>query len=145
MISTWPVPYIAKGENISLSRYKTMSGANVHNHMYFEIEYVVSGNCCQNFQNKSYEFTRGDIALFKPASRHRYQTSGELEVLRLKINPDFIPEIYKKYADDLESASILRIPPDEVRRIENILFMIEKEFNDRNEFFTEAIAGYLDV
>lgn len=145
MINSWPVPYIEKGKNISFSRYKTMYGVNIHTHLYFEIEYVLNGKCYQAFQNESYEFTRGDVALFKPESRHRYQTSGELEVLRLKINPDFIPQIYNLYADNFDEANIIHLPPNEVLRVENILQMIEKEFNDKNEFYSEVISGYLDV
>ena len=122
-----------------------MYGINVHTHLYYEIEYVLSGKCCQNFQNESYEFARGDIAFFKPDSRHKYQTSGELEVLRLKINPDFIPQIYKLYDDKFDSANIIHLPPNEVRRIENILLMIEQEFNDKNEFYSDVISGYLEV
>lgn len=145
MINSWPVPYIEKGKNISFSRYKTMYGVNIHTHLYFEIEYVLNGKCYQAFQNESYEFTRGDVALFKPESRHRYQTSGELEVLRLKINPDFIPQIYNLYADNFDEANIIHLPPNEVKRVENILLTIEKEFNDKNKFYSEAISGYLEV
>lgn len=145
MVNRWPVPYIEKGKNISLSRYKTTYGINIHTHLYFEIEYVISGKCCQNFQNVSYEFTRGDIALFKPESRHNYQASGELEVLRLKINPEFLPQIYKLYADNFEATNIIHLPPNEVLRVENILQMIEKEFNDKKEFYSEVISGYLEV
>lgn len=145
MLCRWPVPYIEKGKNISLSRYKTMYGINVHTHLYFEIEYVLSGNCFQNFQNTSYEFTRGDIALFKPESRHKYQTSGELEVLRLKINPEFLPQIYKLHEHKFSAANIIHLPPNEVLRVESILQMIEKEFNNKNEFYSEVISGYLEV
>ncbi|MBQ6885782.1 MAG: helix-turn-helix transcriptional regulator [Clostridia bacterium] len=122
-----------------------MYGINVHTHLYFEIEYVLSGNCFQNFQNTSYEFARGDIALFKPDSRHKYQTSGELEVLRLKINPEFLPQIYKLHEHEFSTANIIHLPPNEVKSVENILLTIEKEFNDKNKFYSEAISGYLEV
>ena len=145
MLNRWPVPYIEKGKNISLSRYKTQYGINIHTHLYFEVEYVLRGSCYQTIQNESYEFSRGDIAFFKPESRHKYHTSSELEILRLKIEPDFIPQIYKNYADKFDSANIIHLPPNEVVRIENILLMIEKEFNNKNEFFSEVIFGYLEI
>lgn len=145
MLNRWPVPYIEKGKNISLSRYKTQYGINIHTHLYFEVEYVLRGSCYQTIQNESYEFSRGDIAFFKPDSRHKYHTSSELEILRLKIEPDFIPQIYKNNADKFDSANIIHLPPNEVVRFENILLMIEKEFNNKNEFFSEVISGYLDV
>lgn len=134
------------GNDISISRYKTRYGMNIHTHgNYFELEYVISGDCRQNIQNESYEFSRGDIALLKSGSCHEFFTTNELEIFKMVIKPELLPEIYNQYSHEFNQASIIHLPSNEVRRVENILFTIEKEFNMQNEFFLEVISGYLEI
>jgi AraC-like DNA-binding protein len=133
------------GKNISASRYKTSYGMDYHTHNYFEIEYVVTGKCRQVFKNDSYEFSRGDIALFKPNSRHEFFASNELEILRIIIKPEMLPKVYLDNQEQFDIASIYRLPPNEVRRIENVLFAIEKEFESQGEYYIDVIRGCLEV
>lgn len=133
------------GKEIAVSRYKTDYGMDIHTNVNFEMEYVVSGNCCQIFKNQSYEFSRGDVCLLKPDSRHEFYASDELEIFKIVIKPNFLPEIYIQHSDEFGAASIIHLPPNEIKRFESILFMIEKEFNSQNEYFKEIINGYLEV
>ena len=94
MISNSPPIYMESDKHIAVSRYKTSYGMNLHTHDFFEIEYAVTGKCTQIFKNDSYEFGRGDIALFKPNSRHEFYALSELEILRIIIKPEMLPKIY---------------------------------------------------
>jgi AraC-like DNA-binding protein len=132
-------------KGIVVSRYKTSFGMNLHTHDYFEMEYVFSGKCHQVFKKKSHEFSRGDVALFKTNSRHEFYSSNEAEVFKIIIKPELLPKIYNTYADEFKESSIIHLPSNEVRRVENILLMIEKEFNTQNEFFMDIISGYLEI
>lgn len=145
MICRWPVSYLESDKKIAISRYRTGYGMNVHTHYNFEIEYVLSGSYHQNFKNESYECSRGCITLFKPESRHEFTASNEVEIFKIQIKPNLMPQIYNTYADEFSSTTVIRIPPNEVRRVESILFAIEKEFNMQNEFFLDIISGYLDI
>lgn len=145
MICRWPPLYMESGKGIAVSRYKTSFGMNLHTHTYFEMEYAMSGKCHQVFKKESHEFSRGDIALFKTNSRHEFYSSNEAEIFKLIIKPEFLPPIYNTYAEEFASCSIIHLPSNEVRRVENILLMIEKEFNTQNEFFLEIISGYLEI
>ncbi len=145
MLSRLPIGYVESDKQIAINRYKTRYGMNIHSHEYFEIEYIISGKCRQNFKKVSNEFSRGDIALFKVMSRHEIYASDELEVFRMVIKPDFLPKVYEKYADEFNAETIIHLPPNEVSRVENLLFSIEKEYNTQNEFYLEAISGYLEV
>lgn len=145
MICHWPVTFVENDKKISISRYKTSYGVNVHAHVYYEMEYVLSGSYHQNIRDESYECSRGCISLFTPDSRHKFDTSNEVEIFKIQIMSEFLPKIFKDHADEFGSVSMINIPPNEIRRVENILFMIEKEFNDQNEFFLEAIEGCLEV
>lgn len=133
------------GKDIAVSRYKTVYGMDLHTNIYFEMEYVISGSCCQVLKGESHEFSRGDIVLLKPNSRHEYYTSSELEVIKIVIKPEALPMLFSKYSEEFGAATIIHLPPNEIKRVESILFMIEKEFNNQNEFFTEIINGYLKV
>ncbi len=145
MICHWPVAFIENDKKYSISRYKTSYGVNVHAHVYYEMEYVLSGSYHQNVKDESYECSRGCMSLFNPDSRHRFDTSNEVEVFRIQIKPTSLPKIFKEHADEFGPVSIINIPPNEIRRIENILFMIEKEFNDQNDLFSDVIEGCLEV
>lgn len=146
MLCRWPPMFVESGKEIAISRYKTCYGMNVHKHVgYFELEYIISGNCRQNITNESYELSRGDVVLFKIGSSHEFYTTSEIEVLKILIKSDYMPEIYREHSAEFELASIIHLPSNEVRRFENILFMIEDEFKMQNEFFLEVITGYLGV
>lgn len=145
MICRWPVAYMESDKKIAISRYKTGYGMNVHTHTNFEIEYVLSGSYHQNFKNGSLECSRGSIILFKPDSRHEFTASNEVEIFKIQIKPNLMPQIYNTYVDEFAGTTLIRIPPNEVRRIEGLLLSIEKEFNMQNEFFLEVISGYLDI
>ena len=145
MISRWPVTYLESDKKIAISRYKTGYGMNIHAHLNFELEYVLSGSCHQNFKDNSFECTRGCILLFKPESRHEFSSSNEVEIFKIQIIPSLMPRIYNAYSREFSSSAVIRIPPNEISRIENILFSIEKEFNTQGDMFLEVIAGYLEL
>ena len=145
MICRWPVAYMESDKKIAISRYKTGYGVNIHTHSFFEIEYVLSGNYHQSLKNESIECSRGYITLFKPDSRHEFTTSNEVEIFKIQIKPSLVPSVYNSYANEFSSTTVIRIPPNEIRRIESILFAIEKEFNMQNDLFLDVISGYLDI
>lgn len=145
MICRWPVSYLESDKKFSISRYKSGYGMNVHTHYNFEMEYVMSGSYHQNLKDASFECSRGCITLFKPDSRHEISTSNEFEIFKIQIKPNSMPEIYNTYIDEFSSVTVIRIPPNEVRRIENILLMIEQEFIAQNDLYLDIISGYLEV
>ena len=145
MLPVCPPIYMESDKHVEVSRYKTLYGMNLHRHDYFEIEYATIGKCTQIFKNDSYEFGRGDLALFKPNSRHEFYALSEIEMLRIVIKPEMLPQIYYDNQDVFDEMYVYRLPPSEVVRIENILFEIEKEFNSQNDYFLEIIRGCLEV
>ncbi len=145
MIEKWPPIYMESDKNIAVSRYKTSYGMNLHTHDFFEIEYALTGKCSQVFKNDSNEFGRGDVVLFKPNSRHEFYALSELEILRIVIKPKMLPQIYYDNQEAFDMMNIYRLPPSEVRRVENILFEIEKEFNTQNDYHLEVIRACLEI
>lgn len=145
MIEKWPPIYMESDKFIAVSRYKTSYGMNLHTHDFFEIEYATTGKCSQIFKNDSNEFGRGDVVLFKPNSRHEFYALSEIEMLRIVIKPEMLPQIYYDNQDMFDEMHIYRLPSNEVVRIENILFAIEKEFNSQNDYYLEIIRGCLEV
>lgn len=145
MLSNRPPVYMESDKHIAVNRNKTSYGMNLHRHEYFEIEYVMSGKCTQYFKEESYEFGRGDLAFFKPDSRHEFYSLSEIEMLRIVIKPEMLPQIYYDNQDAFENMHIYRLPPSEVVRVENILFEIEKEFDTQNDHYLSVIRGCLEV
>ncbi len=145
MINNCPPIYMQSDKHIAVSRYETSYGMNIHTHSYFEIEYALTGKCTQIFKNDSFEFGRGDIALFKQNSRHQFYALSELEILRIVIKPEMLPKIYYDNQDAFDMVHIYNLPPNEVRRVENILFEIEKEFIAQNDYYLEVIRACLEV
>lgn len=145
MIQICPPAYMESDKHIAVSRYKTSYGMNLHTHSYFEIEYAIVGKCSQILKNDSYEFGRGDLALFKPNSRHEFYALNELEMLRIVVKPEMLPKIYYDNQDVFDMMRIYRLPPSEIRRVENLLFEIEKEYNAQNDYYLEVIRACLEV
>ena len=145
MIGKWPIPYLEKGKEIAISRYKTSYGMSVHTHLYFEIEYLFSGKCNHFLKNDSFEVTRGDIVFFKPESRHKFYVSDEAEIFKIKISSNIIPQIYKQNADEFDSVNIIHISSNEIKPIENILLVLEKELIVEDQCFSEMVTGYLQI
>lgn len=145
MLNSWPPIYMESDKGMGVSRYKTSYGMSLHSHNYFELEYPFAGNCRQVFKNDSFEFTRGDIAFFKPESRHAFFVSDEAKMLRITIKPTYMPKIYDRFENEFSNMNIIRIPSNEVKRVEGILLAIEKEFERQNDYYSEVISAYLDV
>jgi AraC-like DNA-binding protein len=66
-------------------------------------------------------------------------------MLRIVIKHEMLPQIYYDHQDVFDEMQIHCLPANEVVKIENIIYEIEREFNSQNDYYLEIIRGCLEV
>jgi|GEM_PF-755070 len=68
--------------------------AEMHSHDYFEINYVYSGSCTQEFDNESRQFHEGDLVIIAPNSPHRVCADGESLIICMNIRQSTFDRVF---------------------------------------------------
>lgn len=75
-----------EGRNVAISKHPRYCPMPLHSHDYFEMNYVVCGNCVQRFEDGTARLTAGDLCLLSPEARHAIEArSDDAIVLNLAI------------------------------------------------------------
>lgn len=84
---TVPAEYLLKADrNVAVSKHPRYSPMPLHSHDYFELNYVVSGDCVQRFEDNAARLSAGDLCLLSPEATHTIQAyADDAIVLNLAI------------------------------------------------------------
>ena len=87
---TVPAAYLlAEDRSVAVSKHPRYNRMPLHIHDYFELNYVVCGNCVQRFEDGAASLTEGDLCLLSPDARHRIEAFDDgAIVLNLAIRTD---------------------------------------------------------
>ena len=79
--------YLLKDDrNVALSKHPRYSPMPLHVHDYFEMNYVVQGDCTQHFEDGAVCLSAGDFCMLSPDARHYIEAfSDETIVLNIAI------------------------------------------------------------
>ena len=66
-----PEQYLLKdARNIAISKHPRYSPMPLHSHDYFEMYYVVQGDCTQRFEDGAVRLSGGDFCMLSPDAKH---------------------------------------------------------------------------
>lgn len=77
---------------INILRHGRYKDIYLHNHDYFELEYVISGNINTTIDGYKLVLKPGDLLLLNPHSYHQFESAGPNDtLLNIIIHKDFLP------------------------------------------------------
>ena len=84
-----------KESNFSIWKY-TQSYQNIHNHDYYQIWYVLKGECKHKIDNHNFTLSEGELIVIPPFSYHSMsQGSSDLLVIGIDFNEKIFSSVYK--------------------------------------------------
>lgn len=162
--------FFSTGRNVSLVQHDRYQPVFLHDHAFFEMLYVVVGECTQVLAGSERRFVQGDLCLLAPGVTHGVKVFDDSVVLNILIRTSTFMDIFLNAVRDKSSLSAFflgsmydnrKLPyltyhtgDDEILR-DYILTMIAEQrtadrFSDRiicsllTIFFAELTRGHSD-
>lgn len=79
---------------VYLTKHNRYTPPFAHTHTFFEIIYVLKGNCLHNVHGKSYTMQEGDLCMISPAVEHSIFADGNSIVINILIRRSNIEDIF---------------------------------------------------
>lgn len=139
---------------VYLTRHNRYTPPFTHTHTFFEIIYVLKGNCLHNIHGNSYTMQEGDLCMISPAVEHSIFADGSSIVINILIRRSNIEDIFLNALRDQNiisdflvnsiylkdyAAYIIFHTLDDVDVKEQILEMYLEQFE--NEAFSDRIIS----
>ena len=135
-------PVLSSGFLVRYCEKNIRNDWELHYHNELEIYYLVEGKCKVFIDNKVYEFRAGDMAIVPPGILHKvcYEKDGPVTRFIVNCNFGMLPQ---KVVDKCLSIGgyIPRIP-GAYTDIEGLLFKMKKEYDTKDEMYTEMMRSY---
>lgn len=152
------IPIIQK-DKYYVVRHKNIKGADLHDHAFLEITYVLRGSVDHVLDGQRSILQPGDYFMVDYGSMHSYKATGEgfdnLDCLFLPelLDPTLkatisLRELFQHYLIHFNMQLMMSDPTkivfhDDSGKIRELLFAIEKESEAREPGYTEMIRCYL--
>lgn len=92
--------FISIGRNVSIVKHPRYLPLFFHEHAFFEIIYVLSGNCTQHFLEKKLKLSKGDLCLLAPNVRHGIEVKDDSIILNILIRYSTFMDIFMNTVRD---------------------------------------------
>lgn len=118
------------------------NNSNFHGHDFFEINYVLTGTCHQNLDNKKkITLNRGNICIMNPNAMHSCSIESEYDaVINLLVRPELINNIFMSFTSDnsfFGKFFLHYMMPD--AKTEKDFLLFENEFDPYTDFLIERM------
>lgn len=117
----------------------------VHFHHHHELYYLVSGRISYLIGNEVFLLEPGDFAFIPKGICHQTDSSNYKDVERILIVfDDFLAgQNYLRYIKEMTENKHIRIQPDRLGRVQDLLLKIEEECKNRSDDYREMQKLYL--
>lgn len=80
--------------NLLVLPYPVVTSTQEHNHTFFEMTYVISGNCTQHTENHYMLLNEGDFCILPPGMSHTLFHNEESKVLLILVRDDTMKSLF---------------------------------------------------
>ena len=127
---------------ISVDQNHFYTADGFHNHDYYELIYIRSGDGIQTINGTAYPTSRGDLVLMRLNDFHAYHSFNNMEVVNCCIRPD----LFEKLAvPDTLFSTIFRLSEESREEFEILLSLMQTECRNKREKSEEAVRHYLSL
>lgn len=92
--------FIQNGYNIAIVKHPRFSPSVFHEHIYFEMIYVVSGCCRHRYSHQEFFLNKGDICILSPGTVHAVEVHDESVILNVLIRKSTFIDIFMSIIRD---------------------------------------------
>ncbi|WP_295251748.1 AraC family ligand binding domain-containing protein [uncultured Catenibacterium sp.] len=92
--------FIKKGNNISVIKHPRYVPFYLHDHAYFEMIYVVKGECIHRLENNKSTLKAGDICILAPNVKHGIKVFDDSIIINILIRQSTFLDIFMNYLRD---------------------------------------------
>lgn len=98
--------FIKKGNNISVIKHPRYVPFYLHDHAYFEMIYVVKGECIHQLENNKSTLKAGDICILAPNVKHGIKVFDDSIIINILIRQSTFLDIFMNYMRDKSQIGI---------------------------------------
>lgn len=132
-----PYRYSCGGDiAVAVDRIPENTEQILHNHYYYELEYIREGSGVQIINGSPQNVAKGDVVLFRLSDVHKYWPSDSMEVVNICFRGDFLMLFEKS---DIVSTTVLHIPENEQAEFEMLISLLHAECGARRDLYEEAL------
>ena len=117
----------------------------VHQHDYYELEYIAAGVGIQWINGCTYVVKKGDVIFFRLQDSHQYDSLRGMDV----VNCCFRPEVLRDQTVSIEQnplgGTVIHLSEEEQTDFETILTMLQKECLQKKPHCQDAAKYYLNL
>lgn len=154
--------YFFKNKDIWVSKHNRYADYPYHSHQFLELNYMLSGSCCQIIEGKEEQLQEGELLLLDTGCHHSIKATGDRDILinilfrDKNINLSWLAEIKKKNSlvyDFLLNSAVeghsfkkyIIFKSTNIPHIKQILDQIITEYFRNEAFSTKIITFYLPI
>lgn len=128
--------FISLQHNVSLVKHPRYFPLFYHKHAFFEMIYVVSGQCTQRFQLQDIQLSQGDICILSPEVRHGIEVYDDSIILNIVIRKSTFLDIFMNTIRDKSQIGLFFLGNTYAKKnMQYMLFHTKKDFSIRNAIF----------
>ena len=131
----------------------------IHTHDFIEIVYIISGRTHQVINNTHYDLSSGDIIFMNCNCTHEFYSEEGFEYINILFSPEFdsseksdYDNIFSilalTYFNELSNSSgfgKLSLVSGERREIEQLVFAMQREYNEKRTSWETVMANYFST
>lgn len=106
--------------NISHEQKQAHTMSYLHNHVYYEMYFQLSGERNYFFNNKYYQLPRNTLVVISPHVLHKFE-GGPYERILVIVPKEFLPAMQHSYLDKLHEAGAIHFNDEDMAEIQKIL------------------------
>lgn len=125
--------FIRSGRNVSIIKHPRYFPRFYHEHLFFEIIYVLTGSCTQIFENETIILNAGDLCIMAPNIIHAIDVFDDSIILNIIIRRSTFLDIFINTVRDKTQISMFFLNNIyEKNKIPYLLFHTNKDLKIRN-------------
>ena len=113
----------------------------LHNHDYYELEYIYEGSGIQIINGVSYPVETGSIIILSPKDIHSYYSIKDMKLYNVCFHsPDKLMNYF-----DISKPTVLALDDFFKIEIEQLIYLLESELNQKRNMYLETAWKILDL
>lgn len=154
--------WITEDEKIKVGSSSHNRNIKAHRHQFIELVYIKSGTGIEKIDEQEYRVSHGSLLFINYGQVHSFIPDKEsIECINVLITPQFLSEelidgesitnifAHSMFAEftqkDTIATQCITFTGEELKRIDDLIYIMEKEYYEKKQGYKSALHGYVRV